>query len=193
MADNKKYAREPLLYIHQPTVSRPNAPMQHSYKTQRTTTSSSAEAEKKTPLKPLKKRPSTELISQSIIKELHEPLPKQPKKRRPALPVQEVEETSINESIHSKRMDHTQPTEQTTQDKSGERRKFKDMSTLEKIEYFINTPQHLPRMRSEVKTNEKKFRGVILDKEEDEILMRVGRRSTRIKLEDIVDIQLLGF
>ncbi|WP_010093576.1 CotO family spore coat protein [Ornithinibacillus scapharcae] len=191
MAKNRKFAREPLLYIHQPTVSSPNAPMQHSYVNQRKQTSTAPETEKKTPPKAIKKRPSTELIAQSITKELKEPLPKQPKKRRPVLPVQEVE--GNNESIESKAIDTTKLTEETTEDKATERKKFKDMSTTEKIEYFINTPQHLPRMRSEVRTDEKKYRGVIINMEEDEIIMRVGRRSTRIKIDDITDIQLLGF
>lgn len=193
MAKNRKYAREPLLYIHQPSVTSPNAPMQHSYATQRKVSSTvpAPEAEKKTPAKVMKKRSSTEIISQNITKELQEPLPQQPKKRRPVLPVEENED--IKDATGSKPSNHTELTEQAVENTTAERKKFRDMSIMEKVEYFINTPQHLPRMRSEVRTDERKYRGVIMDLEEDEILMRVGRRSTRIKMEDITDIQLLGF
>lgn len=105
------------------------------------------------------------------------------KKRRPSFPTQDLEEMESSSSS----------LEEVSEDNKLERKKFKEMTLMEKIDYFIKTPSHLPRMRCEVVTNDNKYRGIMLDKENEVIKMRVGRRTTEVSIEDITDIRLLGF
>ncbi|MBC5637254.1 hypothetical protein H8S33_10605 [Ornithinibacillus sp. BX22] len=186
----RKYAREPLLYIHQPTVDKPTAPMQHSYtsaKKQANKSISSSPTHSESGAKSqetIKKRPSLNSFSTGIANsnEVKEPQP-QVKKRRPSFPTQELEEMESTSSSF----------EEVTEENNLERKKFKEMTLLEKIDYFIKTPSHLPRMRCEVVTNDNKYRGIMLDKESEVIKMRVGRRTIVVSIEDITDIRLLGF
>ncbi|MEN2466737.1 CotO family spore coat protein [Ornithinibacillus sp. FSL M8-0202] len=184
----RKYAREPLLYIHQPTVDTPTAPMQHSYTSTKKQTNQSvssspthSEAGAKSQ-ETIKKRPSLNAFSTGIsnANEVKEP---QVKKRRPSFPTQDLEEMESSSSS----------LEEVSEDNKLERKKFKEMTLMEKIDYFIKTPSHLPRMRCEVVTNDNKYRGIMLDKENEVIKMRVGRRTTEVSIEDITDIRLLGF
>ncbi|MFS0672022.1 CotO family spore coat protein [Ornithinibacillus sp. 179-J 7C1 HS] len=184
----KKYAREPLLYIHQPTISSPTAPMQHSYTTPRKTKTTSdftpqstKEPEKTQNIK--KKRPSLDAFSKGVTNTNEVMEQPKVKKKRPSIQIQEDVEAESSSSLFEESIDEN----------SEERKKFKDMSIMEKIDYFINTPSHLPRMRCEVITDEKKYRGIILEKENELIAMRVGRRTTRISINDIKEIRLLGF
>lgn len=186
----RKYAREPLLYIDQPTANTPTAPMQHSYTSAKKKTNKSASSppthseSRVAPQKPIKKRPSLNSFSTAMANsnEIKEPQP-QVKKKRPSFPTQELEEMESSSSSF----------EEVTEENILERKKFKEMTLMEKIDYFITSPNHLPRMRCEVVTNDNKYRGTILDKEDEVIKMRVGRRTTVISIEDITEIRLLGF
>ncbi|MFC4559352.1 CotO family spore coat protein [Virgibacillus kekensis] len=75
------------------------------------------------------------------------------------------------------------------------RKKFKEMTLRERVDYFVNTPKHLPAMKCELKTEERKYRGIIVGFEDEIVLMRVGRRvtPTKIPFETVEEIRLLGF
>ncbi|WP_047985915.1 CotO family spore coat protein [Ornithinibacillus californiensis] len=181
MPNQKKFAREPLMYIQQPTISKPSAPMQDSYKSprkKRPAAPTPTEIEKKPTQNVIKKRPSLNSFTKGATEEVKEP--RVIKRRGPNL-VQEIEEEEL------------MTVEESLSQENGERKKFKDMTLLEKVDYFVHTPSHLPRMRCEVITTERKYRGVILDKEENDVLIRVGRRQNRVNFEDILEINLLGF
>jgi hypothetical protein len=177
MSKQSKFANEPLLYIQQSTSSMPNAPMQHFYTTPRKSIKSEAptvEAEKKTKQPAIKRRPSISSYLGSAIPDNETMAKGQP------------EELNNTNNTVQKEMKETKETKET-------KKKFKDMTINEKIDYFINTPSHLPRMRCEVITLERKYRGTILDFKDNEIQMRVGKKIILLKLEDITEIQLLGF
>lgn len=182
MAERRKFAKEPLLYIHQPTVQKPAAPMQHFYTTPKKAKPTKAAVVPETEKKTIKKSRDLSTITKEIAKELKEP--KVPIKKAPN-PIQT--ETEVESSSSS----NDQP--QLIQDKG--KKKFKDMTILEKVDYFLHTPNHLPSMRCEVKTEERKYRGVIKDFQDNTIYMQVGRRValTKIPIDDITEIQLLGF
>jgi len=74
-------------------------------------------------------------------------------------------------------------------------KRFKDMSLEEKVYYFAYAPATSPTLRCEIMTNERSFRGNIVDFIDDEVYMRVGRRISpeKIPFENIQDIRLLGF
>ncbi|WP_042148945.1 CotO family spore coat protein [Paucisalibacillus sp. EB02] len=171
MSERSKYANEPLMYIHQPTQGKPHAPMQHFYTTpkQPKTLAPTPEIKKKTIKTPVKKIPSLSSFAGEAPQD-------KPKYSSSAVQERKTPESSLSQ-------------EQKDQEN---KKKFKDMTIQEKITYFLNSSNHLPRMRCEVLTEERKYRGIILNLEDNEVQMRVGRRTVFIKKEDIQDIQLLG-
>ncbi|PAD20431.1 CotO family spore coat protein [Terribacillus saccharophilus] len=72
---------------------------------------------------------------------------------------------------------------------------FKDLPTAEKVDYFLNLPSQLPRMKCELVTTEGSLIGIISSIEGDLIQFKSIRRPFRreVKLEDIRDIKILGF
>ncbi|GGA74153.1 CotO family spore coat protein [Ornithinibacillus halotolerans] len=173
MTNKRKFANEPLMYIHQPNQNKPTAPMQHQYLSPKKSnvTAPSNEVEKKTNQQPIKRRRPLSSFHNGAAEEAANKV----KKRYPAEPQMESSSSTDNELDME------------------EKKKFKDMTKDEKIKYFLNTPDYLPRMRCEVLTEGKKYRGVIQSYEEQVVRMRVGRRSVYINDEEIMDILLLGF
>lgn len=80
-------------------------------------------------------------------------------------------------------------------DEEQEKKRFIEMNLQEKIEYFINRSNHGLELRCELKTSDQAFRGVITDFRDDQVFIRVGKRSssTKVPIESIEDIHLLGF
>jgi hypothetical protein len=72
---------------------------------------------------------------------------------------------------------------------------FKDLSLIERIDYCLNLPSQIPRMKCEIITEEASIIGIILGIEEDLIQVKSVRRPFKreIKLAAIKDIKLLGF
>src|SRR5699024_12740480 len=81
------------------------------------------------------------------------------------------------------------------EDGRQERKRFKDMTLEERIDYFLNAPKHAPVMRCEVKTEGRNYRGTIVDYQDNNVYMRVGKRTTptAIPFDTINEIRLLGF
>lgn len=75
------------------------------------------------------------------------------------------------------------------------KKKFTEMNIEEKIDYFINRSSHGPELRCELKTSDQVFRGVITDYQDNQVFIRVGKRSssTKVPLASIEEIRLLGF
>src|SRR5699024_4370106 len=79
-------------------------------------------------------------------------------------------------------------------DKDSLRRKpFKEMSLDEKVNYLANATNHIASVGCEVKTMEKNYRGIIMSRKEDVIVMRIGKRRMKIQMGDIENVRLLGF
>lgn len=152
---SKHFAKDPLLYIQQPIISTPVAPMQHNYYTpnHKQKVSDQIDKRKKRTI-PLKRSHST--ISQDIVEEVFEEKPSE---------------------------------------KIPEQSKFKDLTIIEKVHYFIDRSEHAPIIKCEVQTKEKKYHGVITDFENDQVLIRVGKRSSssEVPLNEITNIRILGF
>lgn len=72
---------------------------------------------------------------------------------------------------------------------------FKDLSTVEKVEYFLNLPSQIPKMKCEIVTSEGSLIGIISDREGEKIQFKSIRRPFKreVKIEDIHDIKMLGF
>ncbi|WP_175074343.1 CotO family spore coat protein [Terribacillus sp. AE2B 122] len=72
---------------------------------------------------------------------------------------------------------------------------FKDLLTAEKVDYLLNLPSQIPRMKCELVTTEGSLIGIIASIEGDLIQFKSIRRPFKreVKLEDILDIKILGF
>lgn len=159
----RRFAKKPLLYIHQSTIKTPAAPMQHNYVTPKN-----------------KKQSSTSGNQQS---------------------------NKIRSSLIKRRnYDHFDETVNEVKDENDERdssklkkhqssKKFVDMNINEKINYFLNRSIYSPELKCVIETDERNYRGVITDFQDDHVYIRVGRRvsSTEVPLEQIKNIRLLGF
>lgn len=76
------------------------------------------------------------------------------------------------------------------------RRAFKEMSIPEKVNYFVNMPDKVPKMKCEVITEEmKKYRGYIQSLKNDLVNMKTFQQpfQVEIPLKVIQDIKLIGF
>ncbi|ASK60787.1 hypothetical protein CFK37_00475 [Virgibacillus phasianinus] len=173
MAKKKKYARSPLLYIHQPDISNPKAPMQSNYSTPRN----------KKQEEPVAQKPQAKNV--------------RPLNRDIFTKKSGKQKTDKKSGKPPERAELKEEAEEQEQAKPQSSKKFTEMTIPEKIDYFISKPKNMPIMKCEVKTEERNYRGIILsvEDEEDQILMRVGRRTstTKIAIESITDIRLIGF
>ncbi|PAE15805.1 hypothetical protein CHH91_12660 [Virgibacillus sp. 7505] len=118
-------------------------------------------------------------------------------KKKEVLTEEEKQETA---QIEEKRIAAARAEEktQTAEKKAAPTSKkvnFKELTTVEKIEYFLNLPSQIPRMKCEIVTSEGSLIGIISGREEDLIQFKSIRRPFKreVKIEDIRDIKLLGF
>jgi hypothetical protein len=183
----KQFAKDPLLYIHQPSISTPEAPMQSDYRspsnnTQQNTTSRT-NPETITPLnaRSNKQVPTQKAQKQPVRKTAFE---KQFSKTREEDTGKQVEQDDTDASSAS---EDTSDTNETV--------KFNDRSVKEKVAYFVDAPDFAPKMRCEIKTDARTYRGYIVDQQENIVYLRTGKRTTNTKvpLEEIINIRMLGF
>ncbi len=159
----KKFAKSPLLYIHQPSIGTPKAPMQHQYTTP-------------------KKAPAEQTVTQET-------------KSVQTRPIRRDNFSKKSDSQAEDPSEETDESDENDESSDQERKKFKDMTLHERVDYFVNPPKHVPAMKCEVKTEERNYRGTIVDFKEENVIMRVGRRNstTAIPFDSINDIRLIGF
>lgn len=166
--ENKK-TKEPLLYIEQPTFSKPKAFMQENYSSL---------------TKPKVKQPEPP-VQESLVIERR-------RRRNPFFDLLEEEViTEVNEEESEK--DRTTENNLKETKEESDDLKFNDLSIQGKIDYFINLPPEMPKMKCEIELTDDVFRGYILEDKETEIVMRTGRVNETFKKEDIKNIILIGF
>lgn len=166
---NKRYAKNPLLYIHQPDVGTPAASMQSSYRASKR--NSSPQSETHETGRKIKGRP-------------------QRRQGKPMPEIKEVEDIQSESSLDK----NENPKEEFINDHTGSK-KFKDMTLFEKVKYFADDPSHIPKMKCEIKTEERTYRGIIVDFDGETVFMRMGRRvnTRKVLFKEIKRIRMLGF
>ncbi|MBH0228811.1 CotO family spore coat protein [Halobacillus yeomjeoni] len=170
MADKRRIAREPMLYIAQPKFKQAEVHMQTSFRTQ---------------------RPSTQ-VSASKDSSLHE---KELRIRNQENTSTEDVEVEDNELIS----ENTSDTGETKiQNKSSRERKrrFHELTLEGKVNYFFELSPHVPKMKCEVTTNdESQLRGYVTKYEEGIVHMKVFQRpfEREVPFDTIKDIRLIGF
>ena len=162
---NKQFAKDPLLYIQQPSIQTPEAPMQHNYYTP-TRESGTVNEEVK----------SRENVYTRALRRNH------------FVKNNVIQDEENDEEINK---DEDEKENETLPNQA----KFKDMTLKQKVAYFVDRPSHAPIMKCEVKTEEKTYHGIIMESEDDQVFIRVGRRSssTKIPFDEIISIRMLGF
>ncbi|SFJ66288.1 Spore coat protein CotO [Halobacillus dabanensis] len=184
MAEEKRLAKQPMLYIVQPKNLKPaEVPMQTSFRSQRS--------------------PSSDLDSGSeqTTKEVTAD-EKEMRMRRNNAPHQEELAKLKSEASASadNRSEELQETEKEEKQKKrttprDRRQRFHDMSLEEKVNYFFNLSPHVPKMKCEVVTEEEQYRGYITDYVDGYVHMKVFQRpfQREVAFDSIKDIRLLGF
>lgn len=94
----------------------------------------------------------------------------------------------------SKMMTTSENQEDKEQASENNESSFKHLSVNEKIKYLVNLPREVPKIRCEVVTENKKFRGTVIEENDDAIVLRVfGRENATVKKAEILTINLIGF
>ncbi|MCA1022478.1 CotO family spore coat protein [Halobacillus litoralis] len=175
MADEKRLAKQPMLYIVQPKNLKPAVvPMQTSFRTERSVRSRGSEepASKETPRyeKEARMRRTHSTHTEDITKRLPE---------QTDTSEGEQEEDNGDKKVSSRER----------------RQRFHELSLKEKVDYFFQLSPHVPKMKCEVTTKEDQLRGYITDYQDGVVHMKVFQRpfQREIDFETIIDIRLLGF
>ncbi|WP_163972050.1 CotO family spore coat protein [Oceanobacillus halotolerans] len=171
----KKYAKDPLLYIRQPEIKTPEANMQDHYTTPKKKQEESRNKQKRQG-KPIKRQGFKDNSSH------HQPF------TDGELYEEEDVDIHVDEEKESDEIEESRDEDQGTN-----RKKFKEMTLTEKVDYLAQRPSYVPNLKCEVKTMERKYRGIITDYKDDHVHMRVGRRNAEIPFDTITDIRLVGF
>lgn len=117
-------------------------------------------------------------------------------KRKKKTVVNKMDEESANGAVtYSSTQNEESDHEQEKQEQPEKRKSFKEMTIEERVDYFIDSPSYAPKVRSEVVTENRKYRGVIKAREEDHVIIAIGSRTSpkRIPIEEIIDIRIIGF
>ena len=168
----KSFARDPLLYIHQSKIYKTEAPMQSRYMTPKREKGIVANNSK-----PTNSAGKSPINKSAFHKQLEQPKAKLEKSA-----------TMDNETT----ADEEKPKDKKDRDESV---KFKEMTLEKKIAYLVDSSSYAPKMRCEVRTEEKTYRGIIIDKKDNDIFIQIGKRasSTKISIAEIKSIRMLGF
>ncbi|WP_194287247.1 CotO family spore coat protein [Gracilibacillus oryzae] len=84
---------------------------------------------------------------------------------------------------------------ETVSEGSSNKKKFKEMTILEKVEHFAAMPMHLPRVRCEIITERKKYYGFIQRYQNDMVSIRTASKAEEVSvpLKQIQAINIAGF
>jgi len=169
MKKNKRYAKNPLLYIHQPNVGTPRASMQSNYQSTK----------------------GNDQLSSSSKREAEKIAKARPQRRHGGKPLPDETRAEMTTSEFAESSD----SKKEKQNSQSDTKKFKDMTLLEKVKYFADEPNHIPRIKCEIKTADKSYRGKIMDFDGETVFMRVGNRVhlRKVPFGEIQRIRMLGF
>ncbi|MGV2621838.1 UNVERIFIED_CONTAM: CotO family spore coat protein [Halobacillus marinus] len=179
MAEEKRLAQQPMLYIVQPKLKPAEVPMQTSFRTQRKSVDASV--------------PSAEPAAKETSAQ-----EKETRMRRQQAPhVEELsklkkeEEQAPGDPPASKAGQEEKRTPTSRERRQG----FHELSLEEKVNYFFKLSPHVPKMKCEVKTAEEQYKGYITDYQDGMVHMKVFQRpfERTVPFADITDIRLLGF
>ncbi|MFD1852106.1 CotO family spore coat protein [Oceanobacillus bengalensis] len=167
---NKRFAKDPMLFIQQPKITIPKAPMQEHYVSPRKRKEKEAEAVKsadsnKTEVPKVRGRKNTFVNSK---------------------PEEAIDEPKAT-------FNKNRDVDQEEQSQQKKRKQFKEMTIKERIEYFLKSSSATPTLKCEIKVSGRSHRGIISDFKDEIVFMHTGRKVVQIQLNEIENVRLLGF
>ncbi|MBA2174467.1 hypothetical protein H0266_06050 [Halobacillus locisalis] len=173
MAEKKRMAKQPMLYITQPNFKPAEVPMQTSFRSQRTPS-----------------KPETDSGGSLYEKELRL------RNQSSASPAERKGDGVKEESIEEEPRAEKEKEQEEKPSSRGERKqRFTDLSLEDKVKYFFQLSPHVPRVKCEVTAGDTAYRGYITDYKEGVVHMKTFQRpfQKEIPFKEIKDIRLLGF
>ncbi|KEK24783.1 CotO family spore coat protein [Bacillus gaemokensis] len=72
---------------------------------------------------------------------------------------------------------------------------FKEMNNEEKIQFLLNRPHYIPKVRCRIKTETVSYLGSIVSSQDGFVLIMPpnGMKDIRLPIQDIISIHMLGF
>ncbi|MCP3026661.1 CotO family spore coat protein [Halobacillus sp. A5] len=103
--------------------------------------------------------------------------------------------TATEEAPVSTKADQEENKEETFASRKDRRQRFRDMSLEEKVNYFVQLPSQLPKMKCEVVTSEETVKGYIQKYEEGMVHMKIFQKPfhKEMAFKEIESIRLIGF
>lgn len=171
MAEKKRLAKQPMLYIAQPKFKPAEVQMQTSFRSQRSSTSSTASSSGGTTVQEMELRLRNQSAAGTV------------EKAEPNAEQSEQEDTPSAEK------------ESPAQKPRERRQRFQDLDLEGKVNYFFQLSPHVPKMKCEVSTDEEAYRGYIIDYQDGIVSMKIFQRPYHqdVPFEKIKDIRLIGF
>ncbi|WP_071393929.1 CotO family spore coat protein [Bacillus tuaregi] len=208
----EKQSRDPLLYIHQPDFVYPKANMQQTYIVNMTkhksekstiaqipeleteevsTTKHTAELQESEAEKAIEEQQRVRIAEQKSKKTVDA----DKKQQKQELDRKEVQDV-INQYHHQKQ-DKDSPSSKTKGKQhsySFKRVKsFKEMNTVEKLNYLEHFPKLLPPVPCIFVTGSSSVRGFLMNKTEDSVeIKQFNEKILQIPIEQITDVKMLG-
>ncbi|WP_431804969.1 CotO family spore coat protein [Halobacillus andaensis] len=130
-----------------------------------------------------------------------------PAKRKPSLVESELRKRNqsvlngeeatktVEETEAEQEQEDTEREEESFVSRKERRQRFRDMSLEEKVNYFVQLPSQLPKMKCEVSTSEESWKGYVQKYEDGIVHMKVFQKpyQKEIPFEEITSIRLIGF
>ncbi|RWZ55123.1 hypothetical protein EQV77_10755 [Halobacillus fulvus] len=165
MADKKRMAKQPMLYIKQPHFKPAEVSMQSTFRSKRSSS------------------PAPSVSSKGSLYEKELRLRNQSQERY-------MEEKTVEAKADT---EEKPPSKKTTA--RERRQRFHELSLEEKVYYFLQLSPHVPKMKCEVATKDQQVRGYITDYVDGKVRMKTFQRpfQAEITFSEIEDIRLMGF
>ncbi|WP_181349118.1 CotO family spore coat protein [Thalassobacillus sp. CUG 92003] len=180
MVKQRKLAKKPMLYIDQPTFDQAEVPMQTSYHSTRNS------------------EPAPQVSNHSGKRDMNL-IERELRQRLRGNEKHDNSEKVVNEDLNSENHDSVSEASDGNSEKGSKhrerRQRFRDMSNEEKVEYFVQLPARVPKMKCEVQTEDTSIRGYINRYEDGVVHMKTFKKpfQQEIPFDSIEDIRLLGF
>ncbi|KAA9027580.1 CotO family spore coat protein [Niallia endozanthoxylica] len=203
-------SRDPLLYIQQPDFAYPKADMQQTYIVKRPN-----QKREKSTIAPFPELDSGESLSDQTAELIENETEKAVEEKKQAVTdeqpskkaidadkkqqKQELDRKAVQEVInqyHQQREEKEEPGQAKSKQHSYSFKRvksFKEMNTLEKLNYLDHFPKLLPPVPCIFATGSSSVRGYLLNKTEDFIEIKLFNDKTlEIPIEQITEVKMLG-
>ena len=210
MSVNK--SREPLLYIQQPDFAFPKAEMQHTYVVRKAEFESGNAVLK--PLAEKEIKPNKTLESNHNIQtQDHAVQSNQEETKEKSLPntvmdegelhskiqTEEIPSSAIQDAIHQyhKKGPNEVPSSNPTRKKQSYSfnrvKSFKEMNTIERLNYLVHFPKLLPPVPCVFVTKSRSVKGFLVEQTEDSIeIKQFNDKMMQISIRELIEVKMIG-